>query len=177
MKLILGLLMMSVMAHAAAAKTQHAESTKSFDLGDSTSVTLVERAFDPAHARIETCGETHQICRINGGAPFGIDGDMPRTYLARLTLKVGRKTYDLDTRGMYDAWGDHPLEGKGTIRYMAASCSDTAFCTLRGIFSDGGGTYVAEWQIRYGISVRTILTDSNDIVNSFLEHLEPPVFD
>ncbi|HXA47603.1 MAG TPA: hypothetical protein VNW52_08235, partial [Burkholderiaceae bacterium] len=54
-----------------------------------------------------------------------------------------------------------PLKTAG-LEYFKVICVNNRNCTARGNFSDGAGSFVAEWQIRAGISGRTIITDSED---------------
>ena len=45
------------------------------------------------------------------------------------------------------------------------------------MFSDAAGSFVAEWQIVNGISTRTVLTSSNDVVHLLMEHIDPPEYE
>jgi hypothetical protein len=90
-----------------------------------------------------------------------------------MTATVGGRTYKLEISQMYDAWGSRPLEANG-VRYFGGSCEDELNCTLRGLFSDATGAYAAEWHIVDGVPVRTVLTDSNDVVAAFRQHIDPP---
>jgi len=45
------------------------------------------------------------------------------------------------------------------------------------LFSDAGSAFVAEWGIVDGISVRSVLTGSSDVVNLFGDNIDPPEFD
>lgn len=76
---------------------------------------------------------------------------------------------------MYDAWGNRPLEVKGAIRYFGGRCSDVKNCEFRGIFSDGVGTFVAEWRVVDGVPIRDVLTDSSDIIDLFMHNIDPPI--
>jgi len=87
------------------------------------------------------------------------------------------RSYSLDVSQMYNAWGSRPLEYKGSVRYFGGSCENALNCTLRGLFSDAAGAYVAEWQIVNGVSERTILTWSADVVTEFMKHIDPPEYD
>lgn len=78
---------------------------------------------------------------------------------------------------MYNGWGSHPLEYKGVIRYFGGKCFDTKNCQFRGLFSDAAGTFVAEWRIVNELPIRTMLTNSDDVVNLFIKNIDPPEFD
>lgn len=70
------------------------------------------------------------------------------------------------------------IENDGyNIKYFIAICHDSRNCTARGIFSDGAGSFIAEWQIISGTSQRTVLTYEGDITNLFMQHIYPPVYD
>ena len=78
---------------------------------------------------------------------------------------------------MYNAWGKRPLKYKNSnVKYMAAVCQTESWCTLRGLFSDAAGSFVAEWQIRMGKPERTIITNSNDVVSLFIKNIGPPEY-
>jgi hypothetical protein len=78
---------------------------------------------------------------------------------------------------MYDAWGSRPLEVKGVIRYFGGRCVDSQSCQFRGIFSDGAGSFVAEWIISGGLVLRTILSGSVDVIDLFIKDIDPPTFE
>lgn len=170
-------LILSIIASAGPALAAENESVATIELGKNIKASLTERAFYPGQAKIETCSSGSGICGINGGIPFGIASGMPKTFLSKLTVSVEQKTYTLDTSNMYDAWGKRPIEGKGAVRHLAASCYGPLNCIVRGIFSDGTGAYVAEWAIVDGRASRTMLTGSTDIVDLFLKHIDPPGFE
>jgi hypothetical protein len=86
------------------------------------------------------------------------------------------KTYSLSSVGMYNAWGARPLEIRGAVRYFGGKCFDSRNCQFRGLFSDAAGSFVAEWRVVNGVSTRTVLTSSNDVVNLFIKHIDPPEF-
>lgn len=148
-------------------------------LSDDIVVRLVERAVVPDEKKRDYCTDK-TVGLVNGVMPFGEGGNLravPFSYLAKLTLRVGGKSYNLETTNMYNAWGDRPLESNGR-KYMAAHCYDPNTCLLRGVFSSTGGLYVAEWQITDGKPFRTVLSGSSDLVDFFLEGgINPPVFE
>jgi len=112
----------------------------------------------------------------NGNLIFGATRT-PKTYVNKIIFNVNNKTYNLENKYMYNAWGNRPLEVKNVIKYFGAHCYDNKNCTIRGIFSDAAGSFVAEWKIINGKSFRTIITDSNDILGMFKNNISPPVFD
>jgi hypothetical protein len=169
---VLALLMVTIAPSVAA----EVETTASFTLPSGIAVAIIEAPFEPAVAKIDKCSDGGSICRINGNLPFGAAGDVPQTYVKRITVAVGGKSYDLSAADMYNAWGSRPLKFHDLIQYFGGNCKDQKNCRFRGLFSDAAGAFVAEWQIVDGISVRTILTNSPDVMNLFVRHIEPPDF-
>jgi hypothetical protein len=154
-----------------------ADTVAGFTLPSGVNVKITEAKFKKTLFKISGCTEGSKICRINGRTPFGNDIDLPKTYVKSISVSYQSQSYSLDASDMYNAWGERPLEYKGTVRYFGGKCSDTKNCRFRGLFSDGAGSFVAEWQIVNGVPIRTVLSDSNDIVNLFMQHIDPPEFD
>jgi len=148
-----------------------------FVLPSGVHVKIVENAFRPGQFKLAGCGEAESSCLINGKMPFGAYNRLPATYVKRITVSYRGHSYSLDASGMYDAWGSRPLEFKGVVRYFGGQCADTTNCGFRGLFSDGASTFVAEWQIAHGVSTRTVLTDSSDVVDLFKRKIDPPDFE
>jgi len=75
---------------------------------------------------------------------------------------------------MYNAWGTRrqPLKD-----YLRASCDSSNSCIVRGLFSDAGGSFVAEWQVIHGVPMRTILSDSGDVMRTIENNLTPEVYE
>jgi hypothetical protein len=173
----LGMACLMLLGLAGAATAADDELTASYEFGKNTKVTLLEKVFDPRQARVETCRGGAGVCRINDAIPFGVSSGMPKTFLAKVTLEVDRKTYTLDSGGMYNAWGKKPGDGQGTAQRLSAQCFDAYNCIVRGLFSETAGAYIAEWAIVDGHASRTMLTGSRDVVELFKKHIEPPLFE
>lgn len=140
-------------------------------------VTIDEQPFDKASWKVESCGAEMPACLVNGHIAFGAAFQLPKTYLKKITVTVGGKVYDLDSTSMFDAWGTRPLQVKGAVRYFGGACSSPGNCRFRGLFSDGAGSFVAEWLIVEGHSTRTVLTDISDVIQLFTKEIDPPVID
>lgn len=153
-----------------------ADQNASFLLPSGVRVAIIEGAFNKALFKISGCNGLDQVCLINGHIPFGNDSDLPKTYIKNITVSYQGQSYLLDASDMYNAWGARPLEVKGVTRYFGGKCFDAKNCQLRGVFSDAAGSFVAEWRIVGGVSVRTVLTNSNDVVKLFMQHIDPPEF-
>jgi hypothetical protein len=156
------------------ASESRAEQSASFALPSSVRIEIHETSFDRTAFTIVGCNGGDGGCLINGKAPFGTDGEIPKTYVKSINVLYKDRRYSLDVSNMYDAWGKRPLEVKGAVRYFGGKCHDVKNCEFRGIFSDGSGSYVAEWKIIAGLSFRTILTNSDDVVKLFIHNIDPP---
>lgn len=115
-------------------------------------------------------------CTPNGEPVFGTE-KAPVSYVKHIQLIVDDKQYTLNSRNMYNAWNDRPVKIENGPTYLAAHCYDKSNCTIRGVFSDTSGSYVAEWIIDKGKPFRSVLSYSHDVLNLFLNHIGPPIFD
>jgi len=154
-----------------------ASEVKVYELKGGITVSIEEAPFNPKNHTLENCEDPTTPCKIDGLFPYGTAFDLPKTYLKEMSLMIGGEKYSLDVTGMYDAWGNRPLEYEGSVRYLGAHCYDKHYCTLRGLFSDAAGSFVAEWKVINGESIRTILTSSDDVVNLFIENIDPPYYE
>jgi hypothetical protein len=152
-----------------------ADTAARFTLPSGVAITIVEAPFSEAHYPV-SCSKDRRPCLINGRVPFGAI-EAPTTYVKRITATFEKRTFVLDSTDMYDAWGNRPLEQTGVIRYFGGRCYDRESCTFRGIFSDGAGTFVAEWVVVNGRAYRSVVTDSGDVVSLFMENIDPPEYD
>jgi hypothetical protein len=148
-----------------------------FVLPSGVRVKIVESAFTAGQFKLAGCGDADSGCLINGKMPFGAFNRLPATYVKRITVSYRGRSHSLDASDMYDAWGSRPLEFKGGIRYFGGQCADTKNCGFRGLFSDGASTFVAEWRIVDGVSTRTVMTDSSDVVDLFMKQIDPPGYE
>lgn len=168
----------TVLAVLLAAGRARAETQAKFRLPSGVEVSIREAPFAKGKFRVTGCTDAGAACFINGRVPFGRAAPLPRTYVERIAVSFGGSTYVLDTSDMYDAWGSRPLEHPGNnVRYLGGRCTDSKNCQIRGLFSDGGASFVAEWRVVKGRATRTVLTDSVDVVDLFMEHIDPPTFE
>lgn len=149
----------------------------SFLLPSGVEVEIVEMPFQRASFTVSDCDDHSAACLINGHVPFGTDLGLPKTFVRRIRVSYQGHAYSLDSSNMYDAWGSRGLVAKGGIRYFGGVCVDTRNCQFRGVFSDAAGTFVAEWKVVDGVSIRTVLTNSSDVVDLFLKHIDPPEYE
>jgi hypothetical protein len=153
------------------------DTTLTFILPSKVEITIIESPFQKANFDVEGCSEQSMGCRINGYIPYGVAFGLPKTFVKSITVLFQDKSYELDVSNMYNAWGNRPLEYTDSVRYFGGKCFDKKSCHFRGIFSDASGSFVAEWVIINGYVTRTVLTSSDDVVNLFIHHIEPPEFD
>jgi hypothetical protein len=147
-----------------------------FTLPSGMKVEIVEALFASSGIKAVGCEKAVEVCRL-GGKPYGMATGLPKTYVRSIGITYADATYRLDSAGMYDAWGNRPLQAKGGIRYFGGSCSDAKNCVFRGLFGDGANSYVAEWVIFDGVSSRTVLSGDDDLFELFEKHMDPPVYE
>ena len=133
------------------------------EINDTTSLTMERSKFD-------TTGKTYEYYdnkfpfSIDGRPIFGTDGDIPKYTLTKATLTIGGNKYDLQVDNMYEPWfGDRPNDRLYKIK------KDGTEIHLTGLFSDGAGSYGAEWLIVGKSSIRTILTQDEWVLFEYFE--------
>lgn len=132
------------------------------NLNDSTELTLERVNFDKTGKKFEFFDKFP--IAIDGRPIFGTDGDFPKFTLTKATLKIGENKYDLQVDDMYNPWfGEGVNDGLFKIK------KDGTEIRLTGLFSDGAGSYGAEWLIVGKSSIRTILTKDEWILFEYFE--------
>jgi hypothetical protein len=132
-------------------------------INDSTHLTMERMEFDKTGKEFEYYDNKFPFS-INGRPIFGTDGDLPKYMLAKATLTIGKNKYDLTVDHMYNPWfGDRPSDRFYKLK------KDGTVIKLTGLFSDGAGTYGAEWLIIGKSSIRTILTKDEWILFEYFE--------
>jgi hypothetical protein len=153
-----------------------ADKHSAFTLPSGVKVEIVEGDFTDSGFAASECNGQSAKCRINGHIPFGNALTIPKSYVKKLDVSYSDRSYSLDVSNMYNAWGGRPLESRQAVRYFGGRCDDQENCRFRGLFSDAAGAFAAEWVVMGGLSARTVLTDSSDILKLFREHIDPPEF-
>ncbi|OUS26978.1 hypothetical protein A9Q99_17375 [Gammaproteobacteria bacterium 45_16_T64] len=151
------------------------EDIHTFSFKGGISVSLSEIQY--SQSDIAACINDKTVCRTNGDIVFGSDNENPTSYLNAMSISVDGKTYNLDTSNMYNAWQGKPKEIDGVIKYLHASCFNSNNCTVRGLFSDAAGSYIAEWKVINSLPYRTVLTSSGDLVRTFIKNIHPPIYE
>jgi hypothetical protein len=123
-------------------------------------LSITAKPFNPDGHEIQKCKiiEWEGICLIDGRPVFGADMDLPKTVVDKAIVQVGARTIPLDTTCMFNPWFRKPSNDQFEINLIEGGFA------VRGFFSDGAGSYVAEWRIIDGASVRTILTNDEAIL-------------
>jgi hypothetical protein len=156
-----------------AAAPASADTAAIFELPSGVAVRIIEAPFKASLFKLEGCADQDSACRINGRVPFGTPFGLPKTYVKSIIVSFRTRSYSLDASDMYDAWGARDPEIPGVIRYFGGRCLNAKHCRFRGLFSDAAGTFVAEWLVVNGISVRTVLTASGDVIRLFTQNIDP----
>jgi len=129
--------------------------TKNFTvpLGDGISLFMSVVSFEPSAHKITKCKilNWEGICLIDDKPVFGTDWELPKKQLTLALVKVAGNSIDLDVSCMFNPWFDKPRTGDFSIKKVEGGY------LLRGSFSDGAGSYEAEWLIIQNASVRTKL--------------------
>lgn len=100
---------------------------------------------------------------LNNRIIFGTDGEIPTSGLTKATLKIRETIHQLKIDDMYNLWFMEVNE-----RFFNIKKEGNQF-RLTGIFSDGAGTYAAEWLIIENSNIRTLLTANEEEIIEILE--------
>ena len=138
--------------------------TVSIKLNTNCTLILERSNFNKANHKFEYYKDNILIA-IDGVPLFGTDGEMPKYKLEKATLKVGSKSYRLQTDYMYNPWfGDGPNKELYKIIIHGKD-----YIIIQGRFSDGAGTYGAEYLIRGNSCFRTILSNDDSILTEYFQ--------
>lgn len=161
MKIIL--ILYSLIFVSTIASSQTTRST--VKINDSVALTLERIPLDTANSEYNISPSFPHS--INGKPVFGADGNIPTFVLTKATLKINDQSFILDVSDMYNPWyGTKPYEKLFSIK------EDGNHIYFRGLFSDGAGSYGAEWLIIDDSCIRTILTKSEWIMFEYFNDEE-----
>jgi len=137
---------------AFAGESKSISNTYTILLGESMSLHMTVAPFKPEKHKITKCQiiDWTGICLIDGKPVFGTDWGLPRNQLVQADLKIGSKTVNLDVSCMYNVT---PTPQDFTLEKVEGGY------LIRGRFSDGAGSYEAEWFVIQNSSVRTRLAN------------------
>lgn len=109
--------------------------------------------FDPGAHDIKKCGD--YVCIIDKEIVFGADGNIPKYHIQKITFSTEKFTTILDVSGMYEPGiTDENIDSNLSIVHYWGD-----FYKVQGMFSDGSGTYVAQWIVTKNVSTRTHISD------------------
>ena len=151
MKRILTVLLITLII-LAASHAYAADSDQSFavQLGENISLQMTSTPFSEKQHKITKCkiNDWSGVCLIDEKLIFGTDWDMPRNQLTRAEVKIGKIVVSLDVSCMYNPWFSKPKPEDFKVKKIEGGY------TVTGHFSDGAGSYDAEWLIIQNRSVR-----------------------
>lgn len=145
------------------------DTVASFKLGSGHKVSIVEAPFVDSKLKYSESAP----CLVNGHISFGTDCSAPTTYVKSISVELRRKTLKLDASHMFNAWGTRHFssyEGK-PVTYFVGACPSKDLCYFRGLFSDGAGTFVAEWKVFQGATTRTVISSDEEFISLFMKSM------
>ena len=123
----------------------------SIKVNDTISIELTRESFKKKNKNIQYKDSLH-LYSIDSNPVFGTNMVIPKHQLIEAKLIIKNKGITLNTSFMYDPW----WKNKNTIIFKVKNIHNGI--QLRGLFSSGAGSYVAEWHIIENKSTRTIIT-------------------
>ncbi|MDH5394983.1 MAG: hypothetical protein OEW97_01810 [Gammaproteobacteria bacterium] len=113
-------------------------------------------------------GKDKNSCLLIDNKPFfGSDFQIPKYQFQKFTVVVNGKPINLDVSGMYDPWNVYEGKDYMTENNIKILPYFKDAYLVRGQFSDGAGSYFSEWLIIGNGSIRTILSNSENIYNFY----------
>jgi hypothetical protein len=121
--------------------------------------------FEPRNHNIKKCEILNWtgVCLIDGKPAMGTDWEHPKTKFDKAVFEINGKQAALDVSYMYNPWFSKPKKEQFTVKKSEGGW------TIQGFFSDGAGSYVAEWVIVSGVSIRTILSNNELIYTALVK--------
>lgn len=125
------------------------------------SIKVYVEKFVPEKHTIESRGD--YTCLIDGHPFFGSDGKIPSEKISKILFSGKDFTTELDASAMYDpnVNSDNIKMKLDAVHYWGQ------FYKVTGRFSDGAGSYIAEWIVTKGGSLRTHIGDIESLYNLF----------
>lgn len=126
----------------------------SIKLSSNATLKMKSKPFTPTQHKVTTCKilDWTGTCLIDGKPFFGTDWRTPESQLVEATVLIdGRMKVKLDVSNMFNPWTGEARKKDFRITEVEGGL------LLHGEFSDGAGSYEAEWLVVNGSSVRTKL--------------------
>jgi len=120
------------------------------------------KTFDEKEHHIKICKndfDVQYICAIDNAFWYGSDipVDKPKNQLTNLVLEIGKNKIILDVSSMFN-----PNFSGELSKYQFKIVKEGNQYILYGFFSDGAGTYTAHWKIVDTISIREVISNSEE---------------
>ena len=120
------------------------------------------KIFNEKEHQIKICKNdfgVQYICAIDNAIWYGSDIglEIPKNQLTNLVLEIGKKKIILDVSSMFNP----NFSGKLSIHQFKIEKEGNQY-VLYGFFSDGAGTYTAHWRIIDNISIREVISNSEE---------------
>jgi len=137
---------------AIAGEQKSISNSYTISLGEGMSLRITVVPFESKKHKITKCQiiDWSGICLIDGKPVFGADWGLPRNQLVQAELRIGVKTINPDVSCMYNVT---PTPQDFTLEKVEGGY------LIRGHFSDGAGSYEAEWFVIQNSSVQTRLAN------------------
>ena len=126
-------------------------------LSSNVSLKMKSKPFIPTQHKITPCKvlDWTVTCLIDGKPAFGTDWDAPISQLVEAMVVIdGRTKVKHDVSSMFNPWTGEPERRGFSITEVEGGW------VVHGEFSDGAGSYEAEWLVVGGSSVRTKLQNT-----------------
>ena len=139
-----------------------------FEFDHNIKLHMIASLFDSTKHNIQHCNilDWSGVCLIDGAPFLGTDWEMPKSVLKRAYIEINGKEIELETFGMYNPWFVYTKK-----EFFSVEGWTESGWIVRGFFSDGAGSYVAEWKIINGASIRTILSNDEYLIAKFYNEM------
>lgn len=120
------------------------------------------KTFNEKEHQIKLCKSdfgVQYICAIDNAIWYGSDipVDKPKNQLTSLVLEIGKNKIILDVSSMFN-----PNFSGQLSKHQFKFEKEGNQYILYGFFSDGAGTYTAHWRIIDNISIREVISNSEE---------------
>lgn len=120
------------------------------------------KAFNEKTHQIKICKNdfgAQYICAIDNAIWYGSDIGLnkPKNQLTNLVLEIGKNKIILDVSSMFN-----PNFNDKLSKHQFKIENEGNQYVLYGFFSDGAGTYTAHWRIVDNISIREVISNSEE---------------
>ena len=109
---------------------------------------------------------TKTLLDSNGHPVFGSDGEVPQYILQKALLLIGSHQYNLRVDGMYNPWFGTGFKDGPNPHFFNLKKIGNSY-RLQALFSDGAGSYAAEWVIIGASTRRTVLTADDEKLTEY----------